>query len=349
MAEATLSSAREAVHRGQLAPVYYLTGDEAVLKREFVDLVVQRGVDPATRDFNLDIRSAGDLDAEALHAMVETPPMMAERRVAVVRNVEQWRRNTKPWKMLHRYAAHPSPTTTLVVVHGEGCDPDDRLLAHSTHIAVATLAGPDLEEWIEHTAKDLGLELTPEAVEHLVATTGDGLTRLKVEIEKLAAATPEGTAVSRSHVAEMVGVAHGETPTDWVGAVLHRDTARAVALLDIVRHQSGVSGVRLLMQLGTALLGTRLAVGLAEAGRPAGRIRTEVVGWLRRHRPAGIGRYGDEASRWTAATRHWTGAELDRALAVVYDADRRLKSTTLSDERGTLYSMVLFLDPGSRT
>ncbi len=40
----------------------------------------QRSI-PSTRDFNLDIRAAAELDAETLGSLLGTPPMMAERRV----------------------------------------------------------------------------------------------------------------------------------------------------------------------------------------------------------------------------------------------------------------------------
>ena len=50
---------------GTLDPVYYLHGEEEILKEEAVRLLLDRAVDPSLRDFNLDVRSAPDLDPEA--------------------------------------------------------------------------------------------------------------------------------------------------------------------------------------------------------------------------------------------------------------------------------------------
>jgi hypothetical protein len=94
MPAASFASVRSSLERGKLVPVYYLTGDEEVLKDELVDAIVDSAVDPSNRDFNLDVRSAADLDGESFHALVETPPLLAERRAAVVRNLEQWRKNS---------------------------------------------------------------------------------------------------------------------------------------------------------------------------------------------------------------------------------------------------------------
>src|SRR5260370_813356 len=66
--------------RGAPDPVYYLHGDEDVLKDEAVRALLERAVDPAARDFNIDQRWAPDLDPEAFHALVNTPPMLAPPR-----------------------------------------------------------------------------------------------------------------------------------------------------------------------------------------------------------------------------------------------------------------------------
>src|SRR6266568_5820898 len=76
-------------------PVYYLHGDEDVLKDEAIRALLERAVEPAARDFNVDQRSAADLDAASFHALVNTPPMLAARRVVVIRGLEQLRKTAK--------------------------------------------------------------------------------------------------------------------------------------------------------------------------------------------------------------------------------------------------------------
>jgi DNA polymerase III subunit delta len=80
MAALTFEAVYRALKYGEIAPVYYLSGEADFLKDELVNAITRAAVDESGRDFNLDIRSAGDLDGEALHALVETPPMLASRR-----------------------------------------------------------------------------------------------------------------------------------------------------------------------------------------------------------------------------------------------------------------------------
>src|SRR5207302_2117748 len=84
----------EGAGKGEGAPaaVYYLHGDEDVLKDEAVRALVDRVLDDASRDFNLDQRRAGDLDPEAFHSLVNTPPLLAAVRVVVLREVEDVRK-----------------------------------------------------------------------------------------------------------------------------------------------------------------------------------------------------------------------------------------------------------------
>jgi DNA polymerase-3 subunit delta len=342
----SFDSAYRQIRRGDVAPVYYLTGEEDVLKDELVTFVQQQVVDPASRDFNLDVRSAGDLDGESLHALVETPPMLAERRVVVLKNLEHWRKNAKVWRVLEQYLANPSPTTVLLMVHGAGEAPNANLKAHAVHVKLEPLSPERLARWVERRSKETGFTIEPEAVEHLLNAVSGDLSHLAMEVEKLAAAAPEGRSLNVQDVSHLVGVRRGETPHDWVNAVLARDIPLAIGMLEQVLASAGVTGVRLVGMLGTALVGVRLARALLDAGTPPGRVEGAVFGHIQKARPFGLGNWKAEARRWTGAAHQWGARDLERALRAAYAADRALKSTTTSDHAGTLSDMLLTLATG---
>ncbi len=343
-ASLSFDSAYRQVRRGHLAPVYYLTGDEEVLKDELLSLLVEHALDPAAKDFNLDVRSAGDLDGESLHTLVETPPLLAERRVVVVKNLEQWRRNAPVWRVLERYVADPSPTTVLALVHGPGQKPHGQLTRHAAHVAVEPLDPARLARWVARRAKRAGVELEQPAVAHLVDAVGGELAQLAMEIEKLAAVAT-GPQVSAGQVAELVGVRRGETPHDWVTAVLNREPVRAAQMLAHVLALAGMSGVRLVGLLGTALVGVRLARAELEGGAAPRQAERAVFAHLRQARPMGLGNWKDEAAAWVRAARLWSDLELDRAIRAAFATDRALKSPTISGQPGTLTDLVLAIAP----
>jgi DNA polymerase-3 subunit delta len=335
-----------ALRAGNLSAAYYLTGDEEVLKDELVALLVEQSLaDASTRDFNLDVRGAGDVDGERLHALVETPPMLANRRVVVIRNLEQWRKNAAVWDVLHTYLQHPSPTTVLVLWHGPGQAPVAKLASATTHVAVEPLPQARVTKWVQRRAAQVGVAFSAAAVEHLLSTVGVGLAELGMEIDKLAAAVPAGRTVGPDDVARFVGVRRGETPTDWVGSVLHREAIRAIEMLPVVLAAPGTSGVRLVSALGTALVGVQLARANLDGGMPSGRVEQVVYEAIKRARLRGLGEWRAEAAMWTKAAAGWTRSELVHAIASTSAADRALKSTTISDEIGTLTDLLLAAAP----
>ena len=80
---------RAAVESKSFAPVYYLHGDDDFLKAASLQALLDVAIDPATRDFNCETRDGAELDAETLGSLLATPPMLAERRAVVVRDVHR--------------------------------------------------------------------------------------------------------------------------------------------------------------------------------------------------------------------------------------------------------------------
>ncbi len=343
MRPSSLPSAYKSLRDGHISPVYYLTGDADLLKDELVGAIVEAAIEPGGRDFNLDVRAAGEVDAPGLQSLVETLPVFAARRVVVIRNLEQWRKNTKPWEALRRYLQNPSPTTVLVLVHGAGEPANPALAQAGVHVEVAVPGPEALRQWVAHRAQRLGVNLAAEGLEHLVRAVGGDLGHLATELDKLAAAVGPERAVGPDEVAQLVGVNRGETVEDWVGAILARDLRRALQLTDVVLPQAGVTGVRMVMTLGTELVGLRLARALADGGVAGARLERALLAELRKARPPGGRDWSAQARSWSTAVRHWDGAALDRALAAAYAADRSLKSTTLGDDRDVLRGLVLSL------
>jgi DNA polymerase III delta subunit len=341
----SFDAAYRMLKRDAPAPVYYLTGEEDLLKEELVDLVLRQTVEPASRDFNLDIRNAADLNGEGFHTLVETPPMLTARRAVVINNIGQWRRNAKVWEVVYRYLENPSPTTVLVLVTASGEKPDKRLAQTATHIVAQPLSPDRLHRWITVRSERAGFTMTDAATQHLLRAVGSELSGLAMEIEKLAAVAQPDTPVDAAEVAQLVGVRRGETQSDWVAAVLLRDLRRATEMLEPVLSAAGVTGVRMLMALGSGLVGVRLARALIDEGRPRRKLAGELFSAMRDSRPAAVTSWKETARLWASAAGHWSGAEIDAALRLAYECDRSLKSTTVSDARGIILDLLLSLSP----
>ena len=151
----------KALESGKFAPAYYFLGAENVLKEEATTALLDRALDPGLRDFNLDIRSAQQLEPEDVLSLCTTLPMMAERRVVVVRDVEAWKRKTRGKKAVLGYLEQPIPETVLVLVQGAGAEakddkPDTDLAKHAYTVEFAELTTEGAARWVAREAKSLG-------------------------------------------------------------------------------------------------------------------------------------------------------------------------------------------------
>lgn len=329
--------------KGEIAPVYYLHGAEDILKDEAAGAILDRALDPAFRDFNYDQRSASQLDPEAVEALCNTLPMMAERRVVMIRDVEAWKRKTRARSAMLAYLKSPSPDTVVILVQGSGEETEDKELAkHAVSVACNALSPKEAQRWLERQAGVLGVTLGPGAAEHLLKCTGCDLGAIRAELEKLAS-LPAGSTISAEQVADLVGIRHGETKYDWRDAVLDRKAERAVTLLERVLDQPGVSGVGLVSLLGTTLVGVGVVRAAFDRKTPRAQLGAVAMSALRAGRPFGLGPWNDEVERWARWAPEWPAARLREALRSTLEADRALKSTRLSDDRGLLADLVMQL------
>jgi len=350
MAALTLDALLRGLKKGGRAPepVYLLYGDEDVLKDEAVRALVDVAI-VAGRDFNLDVRFAPDLTPESFDALVNTPPMLAERRAVVIRGVEQLgKRKTKLRDEVLRYLVAPNPTTVLVLIVAAGEEPDADILRASTSVELDGLEADRVPRWLQHRAATLGLTLAPDAGELLLNSVGSDLSALSRELEKLAALTRTGRTVTRADVSSQVGVRHGETVFDLVAAACERQAARAAQLVEPVLEQAGMSGVKILSLLGTHLVGTALARAERDRGVNAARLPDMIKNQMLAVHPYGLRSYKEEAARWTAWSALWTAPELGDALRAALAADNALKTATVSDDRGIVTQLVLGFAPLQR-
>lgn len=320
-----------------IAPVYILYGDEDVLKQEAVRALTD-AVLGKNSDFNLETRFAGDLSPEGFNDLVNTLPMFAERRLVVIRGMDQLgKRKSGLRDQLVGYLSAPSPSSVLALVYPPGAEPEKDLLKAATPVELGPLDADRVPRWVGHYATTIGLTLDPDAVELLLSAVGSDLSTLARELEKLASLAV-GRPATAKDVTALVGVRRGETIFDLLEAALERRAARAAQLVGPVLEQSGMTGVKILSLLGTHLVGT--AIARAERDRSR-RPEDAIFRRMLSARPYGLRSYKEEAARWVKWSAQWSTAELAGAMREALQADYALKNASVSDDRGIVTQLVL--------
>jgi DNA polymerase-3 subunit delta len=340
MASAGERALHSALKTRTFDPVYVLHGDDEFRKDAAVRDLVDAAVDPATRDFNLETRRGGELAPETLDALLSTPPMLAERRVVVVRDVDKLKKDARA--VLERYLARPANDLMLLLVAPAGGKLDKGLTLRATTVEFEPLTGDRLPRWVTYHAEHaLARAITPEATALLIEAVGPDLTQLALELEKLASYASD--TIDERAVSAVVGVRRGESLGDLLDAVAARDAATALALLPGVLQQPKTTAVSIVMNLTTQTLALAYGVAARDRGMPPRALFNEYMSLLR-ETGAFPGRpWGEAVNAWTKHTDRWSAAELDAALEALLGTDVALKETRLSSPEQLLTTLVLRL------
>src|SRR5690606_18081882 len=131
----------------------FLHGPEEYLRERTVHAIVERILDPATRDFNFDQLRGSDVTPEGLASLLATPPMMATHRVVVLREVQGL--GAKAREVVEAVVARPYEGLVLVLTgtipSGSKAKFYDVLKAEALSVEFKAVDPMDLPGWlIEH-------------------------------------------------------------------------------------------------------------------------------------------------------------------------------------------------------
>ncbi|MFC1607116.1 DNA polymerase III subunit delta [Candidatus Latescibacterota bacterium] len=209
--------------------VVVLSGEE-FQRLERLKEITDAVVEPATRDFNFDTLSAEGFSLDKLAELVITFPMMAERRVIVIRDYDKVHPETR--KKAGKIIAD-TPETTFVIVEGEKATvtpkpPKEYLLSESFR----RIYDNKLPTWIKERFKKRGKKVSDRAVAHIINNVGDNLGELDGEVEKVTTAVGDETVVDETVVERVVGSFKRHTVWAFCNAVGIGDFREAVNILE---------------------------------------------------------------------------------------------------------------------
>jgi DNA polymerase-3 subunit delta len=339
-ANTALKTLRDALKRGTFDGAYYVHGEDDFQKDDAVKQLVDAAVEPAMRDFNMELLRAQEVDAKSLDAALSALPMMADRRIVVIRDAGALKKDAR--KVLDRYLEKPSPDILVIMVEASGGKTDKELAKNSTPLEFEHLSADRIPRWISHYAStQFGAKISTEAADLLQIAVGTDLHQLVSELDKLASFA-NGREITEADVGAVVGVRRGETMADFLDQVARRNVSKALELLPVILSQPKTSGVQLVMALTVQTIALAWGKARLKEGLSQSRLQGEYFGFLKQAGSAFTGRpWGSAASAWASAVERWSTASIEHSLDALLDADRMLKETRISSEEQIMTTLVL--------
>jgi DNA polymerase-3 subunit delta len=301
--------------------VFFLYGEDRFRKEEQAKVLVAHHLDPATRDFNFDPLRGSEVTVENLASVLATPPMMAEWRVVLVREVEALASSSRSRDALMEVVKNPPPGLALILVatipKGSQAKFYKDIIRLARSVEYREVSPHDLPGWVlDRARRRHGREFSEEAARALAAGVGTDLGALAQEVEKLANLVEDGEIIGIEAVRE----AGTQVPTEdrwlWMDRVGRREFTDALRGMEILFGQ-GESGVWLTTGLATHLI----RVALAKAGGKAA-----LDASLPRHQKFLIPKLLNQ-------TKGWSAEGLEEAIMGLRRVDRLLKSSSLPDDQ----------------
>lgn len=346
MAPSTFKALKAALASGTFDPVYVFHGADDHLKDENVRAIIARATDAATRDFNCEVLRGNEVDVTTLSAALEALPLLADRRLVVLRDPGAMKKAAK--ERLAAYLKKPASEIVLLLAVPAGAKADAALLAGGSSLEFRPLEGGDLQKWIAHeSTTSNGTTISAAAAARLASYGGSDLSLLAGELRKLAAFT-NGETIEADAVEAVTGVRPGVTMSDLLDRVGQRETAAAIAMVEDVLAQPKNSGVTTVLALTTQVLAIGWGLAARARGVAAHQVEREYFGLLKEAGNSFTGRpWGEATKAWARYLPRWTTTEVTRALPHLAAADAALKDTKVSSEAQIVISLLLALAPAN--
>ena len=305
------------LEKGQTAPLYFLFGEEPYLLNQSVERFKYAVLTEGAVDFNYSLFYASDADVVAVRDAVETLPMMAARRLVILKEAQEL--TDKEWAELEPLFESPVDSTVFVILASRV---DKRkkqirlLLDKADCVEFKKPYENQIPSWINYIAQSLGLTISNDAILLLHKLVGHHLTEIEGELKKLGEYVGERR-IEMADVAQAVSRSKEENVFDFTKAIGENDRVKALELLvHLLDQGQNEIGIVSLVARHVRILLT-LKRGMEEGLHGAKLAHYAQVP------PYFLESYLDQA-------RLWTAKKLEQTLVVLSDTDKALKSSPLS-------------------
>ena len=190
-----LQALKDEIRRGEPARLYFFFGEEMFLLQHYLKQLHKTIIDPVTESFNYHKLTVETFDTRAFADCVESLPVMAERTMVVVDEIDIFKQNEADRdQIIDIISDIPDYCTVVFTYNTTPFKPDKRLKKlweavsnYGTQVEFQKQSGRDLINWISRHFAAAGKKISPDLCLYLIELTGGTMTALAGEISKISA------------------------------------------------------------------------------------------------------------------------------------------------------------------
>ena len=244
---------------GDAASAYIFYGEESYLRAHYLRRLREVLIPAGAEEFNYHALEGKDLTVQQLSEMAEAMPMMAQRTMIAVTDMDLFKLGKEQREQLEEFLSDVPPYCCVVFVYDTVAYKPDRTMKHlckaiADHVQAVEFRAAesgDLLAWIARRFRALDKEIDRQTAEYLVFLCGGLMTGLVPEIAKIAAYA-KGKAVTQADVDAVADPVLSAEVFKLSDAVIGRDFDKAAQILgDLLKMQT--ESILILATLGGQL------------------------------------------------------------------------------------------------
>ena len=229
------------IRAGKFSPVYLLHGEEPY----YIDLISKEiekhGLEDHEKDFNQFIFYGKDADIDQVIAAAKEFPMMAERKVVIIREAQDLHKSKHA--TLELYCANPVNTTVFVMdFKGKKIAKNTKFYKNADKSGTTFLSSPvpdyKIAGWIQNYCSSKNIKIDDKSSFLLSENLGTDLGRIVNEIDKLTIVLDDGHTVTPEIIEENIGISKDYNFFELGNALVEKDVEKAAKIVQYFEHNT---------------------------------------------------------------------------------------------------------------
>lgn len=219
------------------APVYFFCGEEPFFIDVLTDKLEANVLSEMEKAFNQTIVYGKDVNARQIMEIAGRLPMMAEKQLVIVKEAQALSFKEEEEKQYLAYLKNPVKSTVLVFAFKHGT-PDGRksfgkeVKKSATYFESKPLYDNQVAPWAKSWLKAKKYGIDEAAVELLVESTGNDLSKIANELEKLIINKPAGSTINVDDIEKGVGISKEYNSFELNNALANKDVTKAYKIVN---------------------------------------------------------------------------------------------------------------------
>ena len=237
MAAATFRELMVSINKKEFAPVYLLMGEEDFYIDKIVEAIESKAIEEDDKDFNFNVYYGVDADMDTVVAAAQQLPVMAPRRVVLLKEAQSRQMAKVALEKLAPYVSHPNKNTVFVVAFkGDNLNATSALMKNAAKGGAVIFKSEKVRDYqlSSHlkdycSSKKVGIE--DKAVSLLCEYIGGPLSKLFGEVNKLIHIKGENGKITVEDIEQHIGISKDFNNFELTSAVATKNYPKAIQII----------------------------------------------------------------------------------------------------------------------